>query len=189
MSSVAPTPSGEALVVGGDIAPLRDGERWFAIHALPFCEPRAQVNLEQQGFRTFMPKRRKTVRHARKLRTVESPFFPRYFFVVLDLDRDRWRSVNGTYGVSRLVMRGDLPEPVPRGVVETLLASADERGTLHLAEQLKVGSPVRMLAGPFADQLATLERLDDLGRVRVLVDLLGRQVPISTGADDLFPLA
>jgi transcription elongation factor/antiterminator RfaH len=164
-------------------------ERWFAVHALPFCELRAQANLENQGFRTFMPKRHKTVRHARKLRTIEGPFFPRYLFVVLDLDRDQWRSVNGTFGVSRLVMRGELPEPVPRGVVETLLAAADARGILHLADRLKIGSPVRMLAGPFAEQLATLEHLDDLGRVRVLVDMLGRQVSISTAAKDLFPLA
>jgi transcriptional antiterminator RfaH len=85
-------------------------------------------------------------------------------------------------------MRGELPEPVPRGVVEALLASADARGILHLADLLKIGSPVRMLAGPFAEQLATLEHLDDVGRVRVLVDMLGRQVSISTAAKDLFPL-
>ena len=45
-----------------------------------------------------------------------------------------------------------------------------------------------MLAGPFAEQLATLEQLDDLGRVRVLVDLLGRQVSITTAARDLLPI-
>jgi len=179
----------EAFPLATRTAPLDDGERWFAVHAQPFGELRAQGNLENQGFRTFMPKRHKTVRHARKLRTVESPFFPRYLFVVLDLDRDRWRSVNGTFGVSRLVMRGEQPQPVPRGVVETLLASADPGGILHLADRLKIGSPVRMLAGPFAEQLATLEHLDDLGRVRVLVDMLGRQVSISTAAKDLFPLA
>lgn len=189
MSSASLAPPGEGFAVGARIVGLQDGERWFAVHAQPFCEPRAQINLENQGFRTFMPKRHKTVRHARKLRTVESPFFPRYLFVVLDLERDRWRSVNGTFGVSRLVMRGDLPEPAPPGVVETLLASADERGILHLADRLKVGSPVRMLAGPFAEQLATLEHLDDVGRVRVLVDMLGRKVSISTAAKDLFPLA
>ena len=168
--------------------PLDAGERWFAVHTQPFAEVRAEGNLANQGFRIFIPKRHKTVRHARKLRTVESPFFPRYLFVVLDLERDRWRSVNGTFGVSRLVMRGDLPAPVPRGVVETLLASADDGGILHLADRLKIGGPVRMLAGPFAEQLATLEQLDDLGRVRVLVDMLGRQVSVAAAARDLLPI-
>jgi transcriptional antiterminator RfaH len=187
-----PTPGPSDFAEGAApraIAAARGHERWFAVHCQPFGEVRAQSNLENQGFRTFLPKRHKTVRHARKLRTVESPFFPRYLFVVLDLDRDRWRSVNGTFGVARLVMRGDAPAPVPRGVVETLLASADAHGMLHLADKLKIGSPVRLLAGPFAEQLATLEQLDDLGRVRVLVDLLGRRVSITTAARDLLPIA
>jgi len=159
--------------------PRREGDRWYAVHTLPFAEKRAQVQLETQGFPTFLPKRRKTIRHARKLSTVIAPFFPRYLFVVLDLSRDRWRSVNGTFGVSRLVMGGDRPCPVPPGVVETMLAAADADGLLDLRPDLKVGTPVRLAAGPFADQLAVLERLDDSGRVRVLLNMLGRQVPVS----------
>jgi transcriptional antiterminator RfaH len=167
---------------------LAAGERWFAVHTLPFREAYAEANLRNQGFRAFMPKRQKTVRHARKLTTIKAPFFPRYLFVVLDLERDQWRKVNGTFGVARLIMGGDQPQPVPTGVIEALAASADHHGVLHLGEKLKVGSPVRLLAGPFAEQLATLERLDDLGRVRVLVDILGRQVSVSTVARDVFPL-
>src|ERR1700752_477013 len=86
---------------------LSDSERWYAVHTLPFAEARAELQLQRQEFRTFQPKRHKTVRHARKLSTVEAPFFPRYLFIVLDLARHQWRSVNATIGVSRLVMRGD----------------------------------------------------------------------------------
>jgi len=49
-------------------------------------------------------------------RAVESSFFPRYLFVVLDLERDRRRSVNGTFAVSWLGMCSDLPKPAPCGV-------------------------------------------------------------------------
>lgn len=135
-----------------------------------------------------MPKRLKTVRHARKMSTVEAPFFPRYLFIVLDLGRDQWRKVNGTFGVARLVMRGDEPHPVPYGVVETMIASADISGFLDLAEKLRVGGPVRLMAGPFADQLAILEELDDSGRVRVLLDILGRQVRMTTEVRHVMPV-
>lgn len=64
----------EAAVPGLSDA-LSDRERWYAVHALPFAEARAECQLQRQGFRTFQPKRRKTVRHARKMRTVEAPFF------------------------------------------------------------------------------------------------------------------
>lgn len=168
---------------------LCDGERWYAVHTLPFAEARAEGQLNRQGFRTFQPKRHKTVRHARKLSTVEAPFFPRYIFIGLDLSRHRWRSVNGTFGVSRLVMQGDDPHPVPRGVVEALTAAADARGILQLASKLQVGGRVRVMAGPFAEQLAILDDLDDSGRVRMLLDILGRRVSISTSANNVLPLS
>jgi transcriptional antiterminator RfaH len=168
---------------------LGDGERWYVVHTAPFCEARAQLNLRNQEFRTFLPKRRKTVRHARKLRTVEAPFFPGYLFVVLDPERRQWRCVNGSFGVSSLIMQGDRPHPVPHGIVEALQASADDSGFLQLEEKLRVGSPVRLMAGPFADQLAILDSLDDNARVRVLLDVLGRRVSIATHASNVFPLA
>jgi transcription antitermination factor NusG len=164
-----------------------DCERWYAVHTLPFGETRAEAQLNRQAFRTFQPKRHKTVRHARRLCSIEAAFFPRYLFIVLNLARDRWRSVNGTFGVSRLVMRGDEPQPVPHGVVEALIAAADPRGILQLASKLQVGAPVRLMAGPFAEQLATLDELDDCGRVRVLLHILGRQVAISTAANNILP--
>lgn len=168
---------------------LREGERWYAVHTLPLREAYAQGHLRNQAFRTFLPKRRKTVRHARKLRAVEAAFFPRYLFIVLDLTRDQWRSVNGTFGVSRMVMRGEDPNPVPLGLVEALIEMADADGILQFSQKLQVGGPVRLLAGPFSDQLAILDRLDDTGRVQVLLDILGRQVTISTDSDNLLPLA
>jgi transcriptional antiterminator RfaH len=168
---------------------LGEGERWYAVHCLPFAEARAEGNLRNQQFRTFLPKRHKTVRHARRLMSVSAPFFPRYLFTILDLTRHQWRKVNGTIGVSRLVMRGDQPHPVPHGVVETLLAATDGRGILLFGQNLKIGGSVRLMAGPFADHIAILDQLDDAGRVRVLLDILGRQVPTSTYATEIMPIA
>src|SRR6202020_2051925 len=102
----------------------------------------------------FLPNHRKSIRHARKLSTVDAPYFPRYLFIVLDLMRDRWRSVNGTFGVSSLLMQGGRPQPVPSGVIETLIASADAEGIPQFNPQMTPGQPVRMVAGPFAEQLA-----------------------------------
>ncbi len=40
------------------------------------------------------------------------------------LNRDRWRPVNGTFGVSRLIMEGVRPKQVPLSVVEALAAAS-----------------------------------------------------------------
>jgi transcriptional antiterminator RfaH len=167
---------------------LEPGERWYAVHTLPVSELRAEANLLNQNFRTLLPKRLKTLRHARRLMTVEGPFFPRYLFIVLDPTRDQWRRVNGTFGVSRLVMRGDDPQPVPAGIVEAIQAACDKRGILQLGARLRIGQSVRMMAGPFAEQLAIIDQLDDNGRVRVLLEIMGRRVSISTHDQNVMPV-
>jgi transcription elongation factor/antiterminator RfaH len=175
--------------LGLDPIRLDAGERWYAVHTLPMAELRAQINLRNQDFRTFLPKRHKTIRHARRLLTVDAAFFPRYLFVAFDSEHRQWRRINGTFGVSRLVMRGESPHPLPRGVVEALFAASDAEGFLRHGLELRVGGSVRLLAGPFAEQMAILEDLDDAGRVRVLLDILGRNVSLSTEANNVLPLA
>jgi transcriptional antiterminator RfaH len=157
---------------------VQAGERWFVVHTHPKREWRAEAQLVNQGFRVFIPKRLKTVRHARKFTTVLAPFFPRYLFVALDPAQHRWRSVNGTFGVCSLVMVGESPQPVPVGVVEAMIAATDSNGRQVIDSNLEVGSSVRLLAGPFADQLGRLSRLDDAGRVHVLLEIMGASIPV-----------
>ncbi len=176
----------------GEPDPARaGGPRWFAVHSLPHREVGAQQQLEYQGFQTFLPRNRKIRRHARKLDTVLAPIFPRYLFVNLDLDHDRWRSVNGTFGVAHLVMMaGDRPQPVPHGVVEALIAMTDGQGVLRLDEggRLVVGRKARILAGPFAEQIGLLQRLDNNGRVRLLLDIMGGRISVTLPSATLVPV-
>jgi transcription antitermination factor NusG len=168
-------------------APLVGGERWYVVQTLPFREASARVQLESQGFRIFLPRHTKTIRHARRLMTVSAPFFPRYMFVVLDLDRDRWRSINGTFGVAGLLTANDRPMAVPVGVVERLAAQCGVDGNLRLAETLAVGQGIRILHGPFANLIGELARIDAGGRVQVLLRLLGGDVRVSIDRQALMP--
>jgi transcriptional antiterminator RfaH len=158
---------------------LRLGERWYAVYSQPHRELRAQAQLGAQGFRTFLPRYRKTVRHARRLLTVSAPFFERYLFVALDLARDRWHSVNGTFGVTSLVCDRSAPVPVPQGIVESMIAISDAGGCLNLGGALTLGERVRVLTGPFAGLAGELVRLDGARRVQVLLELMGGEVAVS----------
>jgi len=168
----------DSKILRGIPAATGEKTRWYVVHTQPRREFYAKMQLEGQGFRVFLPKRLRTIRHARTIVNVEAAFFPRYLFVELDLTRHAWRKVNGTFGVTGLVMWGDVPHPMPRGTVEMMVSSADHDGFLRLEQALVVGAKVRLAAGPFAEQLATLNRLDDSGRVRVLLEILGRPVPV-----------
>ncbi len=166
---------------------LRDGERWFVAQTLCRREKLARLHLGAQGFRSFFPRFHKTVRHARSLREVIAPVFPGYIFVVLNPERDRWRSINGTFGVARLVSAHQRPTPVPTAVVEALLASVDELGLVRFDASLKPGQPVRLVAGPLAQVLGILQRLDGKGRVQVLLNIMGGQAAVMMDRAHLTP--
>ena len=109
--------------------------------------------------------------------------------VILDLGRDRWLSVRSTIGVSRLFTRQDgRPVPVPTGIVESLIERSDGKLT-RLDAGLVKGQQVRILCGPFADFVGTLERLDDAGRVKVLLEMMGTAVPVTLHRSVLSPAA
>ena len=168
---------------------LEGNERWFLVHTLPHNERRAQLHLRAQGFGTHFPTIEKTIRHARQLRTVQAPLFPRYVFLILDLGRDRWLSVWGTAGVSSLYSCGDRPVPVPEGIVEALIANTDEANLALFTSGLAAGQSVRILSGPFANFVGTLERLDAAGRVRVLLEMMGTAVPVAVRRGAICPAA
>jgi transcription antitermination factor NusG len=98
-----------------------------------------------------------------------TPFFSSYIFIVMDLSKHRWRSVNGTFGVASLIMGAERPSPVPPGVVEALVGSCESCGAVRFDDSLEIGQKVRILSGPFAETICRLAHLDDRGRVRVLI--------------------
>jgi transcriptional antiterminator RfaH len=174
------------------ISPERSAERlaharWYVVHAQPNKEALAVVNLERQGFRAFLPQVARTVRHARQVRHVLRPLFPRYLFVSLNVDVDRWRAVRSTHGVSGLIMEGEGPRAAPADLVEGLIAAVDGAGGFDFRRQLVAGSQVRFLSGPFADRLGRIVEMSDAERVRVLLEILGTEREVEVNAANLLP--
>ena len=164
----------------------RDG-RWYCVFTQSEKEQYAQKNLLTQDFASFCPMQRRTIRHARRIRDVCRPLFPRYLFVHLDVSRDLWLQINRTFGVVGLVMSGDRPIPVPAGVVECLLEVSDRKEIVsrEALESFRPGDRVLVLSGPFAGQVSQVYRLDDRGRVCFLLSIMGGAVPVWTTPGDL----
>lgn len=185
------TPDSVSLTEGGSTVSafpsLVCGERWYVVRTLPCREAMARMQLEAQGFRAFLPRYAKITRHARRLMAVNAPFFPRYLFIALDIGRDHWRRVNGTFGVASLLAANDRPMAVPVGVVESLGAQCGADGNLCLPETLAVGARIQILNGPFANLVGQLARVDGGGRVQVLLNLLGGEVRVGIGRQALMP--
>lgn len=162
-------------------------QHWYVVRTKPNEEARASHHLARQEFGVYLPRYSKVRRHARKSEVVVRPLFPSYLFIALDLSRDRWRSVQSTFGVVGLIMAGEQPAQLPAEAVEAIREREDGLGhvILGLPPGLGVGSKIKLLDGIFADHSGVLDRIADERRVAVLVQLLGRQTRVFVDAKNV----
>jgi transcriptional antiterminator RfaH len=155
--------------------------RWYVVHTRPNGEETALRNLERQGFIAYLPRGQRRVSHARRSRTVLRPFFPRYLFVGLDLDAERWQAIRSTFGVSGLIGDGDRPLPVPAGVVEDIRSREDDTGAVTHAEPppFALGERVQVLDGPLRDSWGLFAGVGENERIHVLLQLMGRPLRVT----------
>jgi transcriptional antiterminator RfaH len=158
---------------------------WYVVQTQPSAETKAMAHLERQGFAVYLPRYLKRRRHARKIQTVQAALFPRYLFVRIDLRSQRWRSIQSTIGVARLVMNGDAPAPVPAPVISGLKDREDGRGFIAMARRplFAPGDRIRVLGGAFAETLGLFEGSSDSDRVAILLECLGRKARVVLDAD------
>jgi transcriptional antiterminator RfaH len=153
------------------------GDSWFAVQSQAHAEEKAARHLGNQGFKAYLPRYRRRIRHARRNMMVLRPLFPGYLFVNLDPEMCRWRAVNGTIGVREILTNGDVPLAVPDAIIAEIMAREDETGAVKLAPPSFLrGQTVRLLEGPLADMNGLFEEMRDETRAVLLVSLLGRQV-------------
>ncbi len=159
--------------------------RWYVVQTQVNSEAKAALNLQRQGYEIYLPRYLKRRRHARKVDVTAKPLFPRYMFVAIDTATQRWRSIQSTFGVARLVSNGDEPAPVPDGVVRAIRAREDDKGFVALDTRpaFAPGDKVRVLVGAFMDSAGLFNGLADHDRVSILLDMLGRKVRVLLDAD------
>lgn len=155
-----------------------DETSWFLAGIRPNCSRAAQENLARQAFNTFMPMETVTRRTSRGFSDVRKPLFPGYIFVQTSLSDPRWRSINSTYGVTRLVSFGGYPSRVPVGFVEELRLRCDAEGRLIPNTEFKPGDVVTVASGPFAQFLAEVESVAADRRVWILLELMGGKTKV-----------
>ncbi len=156
---------------------------WIVVHTHARGEAKADYHLRRQGYEVYIPRYKKTRRHARRLETVARPLFPGYLFVRFDPDSTHWRPIQSTIGVRHLIRAGDMPVLAPDWVVDGLKRRENAEGLVELSASLVKGERVRIASGPLYDQVGMFDHVDDKDRVIVLLDLLGRRVKVRLPAE------
>jgi len=164
---------------------FQTGNTWFLAQFKPNCHKIAERNLRRQDFQTFLPLHEETKRKSGQFTTTVRPLFMGYLFVAIDASKGGWRAINSTYGITRLVSFGEDPQPVPLDLISRLMLRCDEGGKLLPPRILKPGDAVESSGGPFAELVATIEKVDPDQRVWVLLDLMGRTTRMAVHPDAL----
>lgn len=132
----------------------------------------------RQGVETYLPLFKKPARRGRAVIERVTAFFPGYLFIRMPPASSLWRSVRGTYGVCRVVGFGDGLSAAPVGFVEHLLERTSPEGLLGFADDIRPGEGVRIVGGAFDSLCGRLLSLEPADRVIVLLQVMGREVPV-----------
>jgi len=178
-----PTNSTSSMNSTNSINPINptnpDGSKlWYVIHTKPGDEDRVKTNLHNQEIETFLPLLETYQYCGGKMVQRIKPLFPNYLFARLDLELHYYK-VKWTRGVSRILGSGDGPVPISEKVIQTIKERSGEDSIVKLEAELKDGDVVQITSGPFKNLGGVFQKMmPSKGRVRILLSLIGVDVPV-----------
>lgn len=166
---------------------LQQGRRWYALHTASGYEENVARNLKQRIesmdmedkiFDVLVPTETKIKIRNGKRQTLREKIFPGYVLVNMIVTDDSWYVVRNTPNVSGFIGTGNTPSPVAdEEIYELQKRMGVEEPTFKV--DVSVGSPVRIVDGPFKDFEGKVSELDESrGKIKVLVAMFGRETPI-----------
>ena len=166
---------------------LSENGRWYVVHTYSGHENKVAANLKprietqkltHKIFDIVVPTRNVVkVSHGKK-EEIKEKIFPGYILVKMILDDDSWLAVRTTQGVTAFVGAGNKPTPISDREVDAIRKFMAMEAPKYKAS-FSVSEAVKIVDGPFADFLGTIESIDEeKGKVKVLVSIFGRETPV-----------
>jgi|SRR5215831_4403889 len=161
---------------------------WQLLTTAPHAETHVASMLSRFDFPHWLFKYRRRLAHRGRIVERLAPAFPGYIFVQA---RNAWEFIRGLHGASSFVEFGDGIADVPEHVVTGLVAAADAEGVLPISDEVasssrfKCGDRLRIRGGPASGYNAIFQHLMHDDRALVLIDWMGRWVPINVHEADL----
>ena len=170
--------------------------RWYVVNTYSGHENKVKANLEhriesmgqRQRFRRVVVPTEQVIetKDGQKVQT-EKRVLPGYVLVNMDLNDEAWTVVKNTPGVTGFVGAANKPVPLSQGEVDKILktgAAVAERPRTQVEFQL--GESVKVTSGPLSDFDGEIVEVNpEQQKLKVLVDIFERQVPVELGFDQV----
>ncbi len=172
--------------------------QWYVINTYSGHENKVKANLEhrivsmgqQTRFRRVVVPTEQVIetKDGQKVQT-EKRVLPGYVLVNMDLSDEAWTVVKGTPGVTAFVGAGAKPSPLSQNEVDRILhAGGGAAGAPVTKAQVEfaLGESVKVTSGPLSDFDGEIVDVNaDAQKLKVLVDIFERQVPVELGFDQV----
>jgi transcription termination/antitermination protein NusG len=202
-----PTPAAEAVPDDEDDEDEDDEDEgpdlflpgdWYVVHTYAGYENKVKANLasrissmnmEDKIYDVVVPTEEVMELKQGKKQMVQRKVFPGYILVRMVLDDDSWYVVRNTPGVTGFVgPTGAKPTPLDHAEVAKILAPKDEERVRPRLEY-EEGEVVSVISGAFAGMSGPISEINaDQQTVKVLVDIFGRETPVTLPFDHVAKL-
>ncbi|MDQ5874973.1 MAG: transcription termination/antitermination protein NusG [Actinomycetota bacterium] len=176
----------------------RSGD-WFVVHTYAGYENRVKANLqsrissmnvEDRIFEVVIPMEDVMEIKQGKKQIVQKKVFPGYLLCRMYLDDDSWYVVRNTPGVTGFVGSGAKPTPLSDREVDRILqVKPQDKKKLRPRLEFEEQESVRVISGPFANFTGTISEINvDQSKLKVLVNIFGRETPVELSFDQVAKL-
>jgi transcriptional antiterminator NusG len=163
------------------------GRMWYVIHTYSGYEENVARNLRQRIksmkmedkiFDVIVPKEKKIKLKGGKRYSVEERIFPGYVLVEMIVTDDSWYVVRNTPNVTGFIGVDTTPTPVDKDEIMGVKKKMGENAPKYKMD-IKINEMVKIIDGPFKNFEGKVQEVDDAkGRIKVLVDIFGRETPV-----------
>jgi transcriptional antiterminator NusG len=171
---------------------------WFVIHTYAGYENKVKANLksriqsmnvEDSVFEVVIPMEDVMEIKQGKKQIVQKKVFPGYLLCRMYLDDDSWYVVRNTPGVTGFVGSGAKPTPLSDKEVDRILQVKADQKKLKPRLEFEEQESVRVTSGPFANFTGSISEINvDQSKLKVLVNIFGRETPVELGFDQVAKL-
>jgi len=160
---------------------------WYVVHTYSGQESRVAQQLKQRVkslgqedkiLEILIPTQEKIEIRSGEKQKIKEKIFPGYLLVKMIITDQSWLTVRTTAGITGFVGVGSKPTPLEDKEVKAIQKFMKMEAPKFKAK-FSVGEAIKIIDGPFADFLGTVENIDETkGKVRVLVSIFGRETPV-----------
>lgn len=151
--------------------------QWYAVQVTPRHEKKVAFALKEKRLPGFLPLVSEVHYWSDRKKTVETPLFAGYTFVVLSANEDRIATLR-TPGVVRLAGKEHIGTPIPAKQIEDITILINSRLKLDPHPFLNVGDRVRIRTGSLTGVEGVLVGKNADATLVVSIDLLQRSLAV-----------